>query len=225
MTRFIVAPLFLITSVLAFGCGTGGIGGGSSGDDVQYAALGASDAVGIGASSFTKGYVYLIEEGIEDAGSSTNLMNYGVPDIQSGGIRDVELELLDLGNTPDVVTIFTGGNDIIDGAESADFESDLNSILNHLRKIEGVKIFIADLPDLTLFPRFRDRPDSDVTVARVQEFNRIIAQQAMLFGAQVIALSSEPVDENTISDDGFHPNDAGYRRIADLFLQEILPRV
>jgi hypothetical protein len=53
---------------------------------VQYAALGASDATGIGASPLRNGYVYLIKRGIEDAGQSTNLMNYGVPDIEIGGI-------------------------------------------------------------------------------------------------------------------------------------------
>ena len=40
-------------------------------------------------------------------------MNYGVPDIEIGGIRDVELKLLDRGHKPDLVTLFVGGNDII----------------------------------------------------------------------------------------------------------------
>jgi hypothetical protein len=86
MQRF--RALLLCLSVILFlaRCGTGGVGGGSSDDDVQYAALGASDATGIGASPLRNGYVYLIKRGIEDAGQSTNLMNYGVPDIEIGGI-------------------------------------------------------------------------------------------------------------------------------------------
>jgi acyl-CoA thioesterase-1 len=213
--------LLLFSSIL--GCGTGGIGGGDGDDDVQYAALGASDATGIGASPLTKGYVYLIEEGIEDSGLSTNLMNYGTPDIEIGGIRDVELKLLDNGHTPDVVTLFAGGNDIIAGASTEHFETDLAAILNHLRKIEGLKIFVADLPDLTQFPRFKESPDSNVTALRVAQFNQIIRRQASAYSAQVIALSSLTPEDALVSSDGLHPNNQGYRQIADLFLQEILP--
>lgn len=205
------------------GCGTGGVGGGNGSDDVQYAALGASDATGIGASPLSNGYVYLIKDGIENAGKSTNLMNYGVPDIQIGGIVDVELKLLDLGHKPNLVTLFTGTNDIIEGDSSSSFDKNLESILNHLQKIENVKIFIADLPDLTKLPRFKKEPDGNVTSTRIQEFNNVIHNQAGAFNAVLIKLSDEKPDDSLISNDGFHPNNGGYRRIADLFLQEILP--
>ena len=150
-------------------------------------------------------------------------MNYGVPDIEIGGIRDVELKLLDRGHKPDVVTLFTGGNDIIAGSTPSHFETDLTSILNHLKKISGTKVFIADLPDLSKLPRFKKTPDENVTFARVQEFNTIIQRLALSYNATLIKLSDETSDDNLISDDGLHPNNEGYRRIADLFLQEILP--
>ncbi|MBP9839194.1 MAG: hypothetical protein KBC84_10845 [Proteobacteria bacterium] len=192
---------------------------------MQYAALGASDTTGIGASPLTNGYVYKIRDGIETSGMSTNLMNYGIPDIEIQGIRDEELVLLDHGHKPDVVTLFVGVNDIIAGASASHFETELTAILNHLNKIDGAKVYIADLPDLTQIPRFKDKPDNDVTFARVQEFNNIIYQQAAAFNANVIYLSSDAADDNLVSDDGLHPNSKGYQRIADLFLQQILPRL
>jgi lysophospholipase L1-like esterase len=140
------------------------------------------------------------------------------------GILDVEIKLLDLGETPTIVTLFTGANDIIAGASPARFELDLAAILNHLRKIDGLEIYIADLPDITQLPRFKDNPDSDVTSARVTEFNRIIYKQAQVVNAQVVALSIDAPNDALISDDGLHPNNDGYARMAELFLQEILPR-
>ena len=224
MQRLRAIFIYLSLVLILTRCGSGGIGGGSSDDDVQYAALGASDATGIGATPLTNGYVYLIKRGIENAGQSTNLMNYGVPDIESGGILDVEIKLLDLGNTPDIVTIFTGTNDVIAGASSARFGLDLAAILNHLRKIDGLEIYIADLPDITQLPRFKENSDPDVTMARVIEFNRIIREQAKFFNAQLVRLSDDAPNDDLISNDGLHPNDAGYARIAELFLQQILPR-
>ena len=225
MKKIFLLYVLILSPIAMFGCGTGGIGGGSGNDDIQYAALGASDATGVGASPITKGYVYLIKDGIENSGQSTNLMNYGVPDIEIGGIRDAELKLLDANHQPDVVTLFTGGNDIIAGAGADHFEVDLTAILDHVQQISNVKIFIADLPDLSLLPRFQKTPDTDVTTARVQQFNAIIERQAAAQQAHVVHLSAEAPDDNLISGDGLHPNNAGYQRIADLFLQEILPLI
>lgn len=216
---FRLISLLLFLSVALVGCGSG-----IDGDaDIQYAALGASDAAGIGASSPNNGYVNLIKDEIENRGKSVNLMNYGVPDIEIGGIRDVELKALDAGYTPDIITLFTGTNDIISGATAAHFQEDLDAILNHLSKIEGARVFIADLPDLTALPRFQDDPDGDVTKARVQQFNDIISRVAARYGAVLISLASHPINEAEVSGDGLHPNNEGHRRLAEYFLQRILP--
>ena len=211
--------LTIVSTLFAFGCGNGLDGHAN----VQYAALGASDATGVGASPITKGYVYLIKDGIENAGKSVNQMNYGVPDIEIGGIRDVELKALDIGFKPDVVTVFIGANDIIAGASTGHFETDFDFILNHLAKISGVKIYVADIPNLTLLPRFTKTPDTDVTTSRIQQFNEIISRVSAKYNAVVITLSRDPVIDSEISDDGLHPNNLGYARIANEFLQDILP--
>ena len=221
MLKCILLPPLLILSLLLNGCGNGVDGD----DEVQYAALGASDATGIGASPITKGYVYLITEGIKAQDKSVNQMNYGIPDAEIGAIRDVELAGLDLGFKPNIVTLLTGTNDIIAGNTAAQFENDFDAILNHLAKIEGTTVFVADLPDLVKLPRFIKDPDSDVTIERIFQFNSIISSVAARYGAIVVPLSNQPVIDADVSDDGLHPNNQGYRKIADLFLQEILPVV
>jgi len=74
-----------------------------------------------------------------------------------------------------------------------------------------------------VLPRFRENPDKDVTAARVGEFNDIIRRQSAAFASTVIPLSGQPANDALIASDGLHPNDAGYERIGQLFLQEILP--
>ena len=39
----------------------------------------------------------------------------------------------------------------------------------------------------------------------------------------MVDLYAEPVEEDLVSEDGFHPSDEGYRRIAEEFLEAILP--
>jgi lysophospholipase L1-like esterase len=85
-------------------------------------------------------------------------------------------------------------------------------------------IVAANIPDLTELPRFRSTPDDDVTQERIEAFNEIIAEQAEDHEVLLVDLYAEPVDDDLVSDqDGFHPNNRGHRRIADRFLEVILP--
>jgi hypothetical protein len=61
---------------------------------------------------------------------SVNLTNYGIPGAEIREIKNIELNVLKLDDTPDLVTLFTGVNDIIVGATVENFENDLNSIFN-----------------------------------------------------------------------------------------------
>ena len=71
-------------------------------------------------------------------------------------------------------------------------------------------------------PRFRSNPSPAVTIERVRAFNRAIEQEAKDVDAPVVNLFAQPVREDLVFDlDGFHPNDAGHREIARLFLEAI----
>jgi acyl-CoA thioesterase I len=138
---------------------------------------------------------------------------------------DAALELLlDSEVEPDLVTVWTGANDVIRGVDADDFEDELEEMFERLRdRTDGV-IVAANIPDLTELPRFRENPDDDVTRERVQAFNDAIAEQAEDHDVLLVDLYAEPVEDDLVSDkDGFHPNDEGHRRIADEFLKVILP--
>lgn len=206
--------------------------GGSSGDDddtptvpLAYMAVGASDAAGVGAvPPLENGYVFRIEDALEnERGQPVDLTNVAFP----GGNADDILGALNLamttGVSPDLVTVWTGANDLTQGRSPAAFQAELDAILARLRGT-GAMIFIGDLPDLTALPRFVAEPDPDVTPDRVAAFNAVIETLAARYGATVVRLSAVPLEADLTSDvDGFHPSNAGHARIAEAFLQAIRP--
>lgn len=191
-----------------------------------YLALGASDAVGLGAEPITRGYVYQIINELDARIDLVLPANLGVPAANAEQI-DGALELFfeaDDDVAPGLVTVWTGSNDIISGEDVDDFEDELEDIFERLRdRTDGV-IVAANIPDLTQLPRFREEPDEDVTRDRIEEFNKAIAAQAEDYDVLLVDLYSQGVADDLISDkDGFHPNNEGHRRIADQFLKVILP--
>jgi acyl-CoA thioesterase I len=126
---------------------------------------------------------------------------------------------------PDLVTVWTGANDIINGQAPEDFERELSALIRELRDKRSLFVVIADIPDLTKSPRFRTRPSPVVTSNRIAAFNRIIEKHASAFNVPVVRLSREEVTDDLVSEiDGFHPSDRGHRVIAQLFLKIILPK-
>jgi len=216
----ILGILLLMLSLTVSGCGT------SSSPAIHYTALGASDAVGVGALPPTRGYVFRIREGLEQqVGRSVDLLNLGIPGAQVGEIDEAFQKSIQSGNRPDLVTLWTGANDLIHGAEPAEFEAKLRSLLERVRAKTKAFLVLANLPDLTRLPLFVEHPNPTVTTARISAFNTAIERQALAVEAPVVHLYEQPFMENYVSDiDGFHPSNEGHAAIASLFLRVILPQ-
>jgi lysophospholipase L1-like esterase len=191
---------------------------------IFYVALGASDAVGIGAIPIGRGYVFRIEDALEARLPTVDLLNLGIPGAMADDIfRALELALR-IGIQPDLVTLWTGANDLTGGEDPAAFEANLEAILAALVIQTDALVVIADLPDLTRLPRFVAEPRASVTPERVAAFNQAIDRQALAAGVQVVRLSRLPITDDLSSDlDGFHPSNEGHLQIAQAFLAVILP--
>ena len=211
----------ILLASLSIGCG------GSSGTEaINYAALGASDVVGVGATPLTNGYVYLIEDSVEqESGEGVALENLGIPGAQIAQIKNIEVEILKRSAQPDLITLSTGANDLIAGDDVVSFEADLRAVVSELRAISpSAVIAVSNLPDLTKLPKFQDNPDRDVTEARVRAYNAAIARQAAGSNALLVDLYSVPLQDSFVSDvDGFHPSDAGHQAIANAFMAVLRP--
>lgn len=215
----LIVPFFFLVS---------GCGGGSDGNSIHYTALGASDAVGIGATPLTNGYVYLIEDSIEQQrDEGVDLVNLGIPGADVGTIRQVSIEIMKRSATPDLVTLSTGANDVIQGSGVASFEEDLKRLLSDLRSIApSSTIAISTIPNITEVTRFKERPDPDVTTSRLASFNTAIVRQAAAYNALLVDLYSVPLSDSLVNEvDGFHPSDEGHRTIANQFLAVLAPYI
>jgi lysophospholipase L1-like esterase len=186
--------------------------------------LGASDAVGIGALPLTEGYVYEIERRFEALPADVDLHNLG---ISGARIEDIVAQERDpaIAADPDVVTLWTGANDLVGGADPEVFAAALDALLAALVSETRATVYVGDLPDLTQAPLFVLFPDPDVTTARVAAFNDRIATVVAARGCVLVRLSAFPVVDDLFFFDGFHPNNAGHEQLAAAYWAEIAPRL
>jgi acyl-CoA thioesterase I len=217
--RCVAVILMWVVAVGLCGCGSGTR---EKKIEFVYLALGASDATGVGATPLTDGYVFLVKRELERRMPGVLGVNFGIPGARIDSIKEQVRVAKQLGTTADLVTIWTGANDLVHGDDPQIFEKDLRFVLRTLREEVSPNIVIGNLPDLTQLPRFQRAPDARVTVAKVNAYNDAISRQARGVNAAVVDFFVQPVREEWVFGlDGFHPNDAGHREIARQFLQVI----
>ena len=194
----------------------------------KYTALGASDAVGIGATPNTAGYVYLISDWMKARYTHWSLVNRGVsgytaPDIVSNTLSPA------IADQPQIVTLWVGGNDIVKSGAvleptatlAARYRTAFTTILHRLRTETGAFIVTANNPDISRTPVADGYPSFLKTLAKndTLALNAIIAEVAAAENVPVVDLYSNPESYNpaNFSSDGFHPNNAGYALMAQQF--------
>jgi acyl-CoA thioesterase I len=191
-----------------------------------YVALGASDATGVGALPLTEGYVYLITRELDRQIPGVYLVNLGVPGARIDLVNEQVRVAKHLGTRADLVTLWTGANDVVNGDDPKQFQERLRALLGTVKEHISQAIVVANVPDLTQLPRFRTTPSPTVTTSRVDAFNRAIAEETRSAGGSLVDLHASPLADNPVFDvDGFHPNNAGHREIARQFLQAALPTI
>ncbi|MBA3946813.1 MAG: SGNH/GDSL hydrolase family protein [Herpetosiphonaceae bacterium] len=189
-----------------------------------YAALGASDAVGVGTEHpAEEGWVPRVYAKLPP---SASLLNVG---ISGATLRDVLTEEVPpaLDAHPHWVSIWPGINDLRDGVPLPTFAAQLDELLAHWSVSPTAPtssqpiVVVLNIPDLRPVPAFRSVAPTTLD-ATVRAWNQTIAAAAGKHGARLVDLYSHGEDllahPGYLSGDGFHPSSAGYARIADLVL-------
>ena len=191
---------------------------------ITYAALGASDAVGVGSNQpGSQGYVPLIAAHLP---KGSHLLNLGISGIHVHEALTQELPLA-LSTSPDLVTIWLVANDFVGGVSYNDYIHDLNILLGQLRTNTRATLVMANLPDLTRLPAFSGLIATQKAQAlqQIQHWNAGIATLAAHYNVTMVNLYSHgsqlTAHPEYISGDGFHPSPAGYVQLANLFWQAI----
>jgi acyl-CoA thioesterase I len=192
-----------------------------------YVALGASDAVGVGASDPNRtAYIPLL---ISRLPPHAEALNLGVSGYTMHQALADELPAA-LAAHPSLVTVWLVGNDFRQCTPLNTYQRDLDSLLGQLESQTQAQVFVANVPDMSLLPAIRDgsaaclRGQSPAQIrALVEQWNAVIDPTVAKHHDVLVDLfhSDLAAHPEYISNDGFHPSDAGYRILANLFWQQI----
>ncbi len=188
---------------------------------VVYAAIGASDAYGKGTTNpATDNWPTVLAHTL---GPSVRLINLGIP----GATVDLALrdELPIAAQVqPRLVTVLLGINDLIDGVDTRTFTRQITLLLRSLRDETSARIFVANIPDLSLLPYFAGW-NTFALHQEVLAWNAVIAAAAANVDALLVNLygdwSELAANPAYVSSDGLHPSTLGSQRLAQAFAQAI----
>jgi lysophospholipase L1-like esterase len=189
-------------------------------EQLTYVAIGASDTFGIGT-----GDPYNLNWASDlarEIGPRYHLINLGIPGAIMSTAIGRELPIA-LDMHPNLVTIYLGVNDIADNVLLSSYTHDLDMMLSRLQAdAPGVRIAIANIPDLTLLPHFSSF-DPQVLLMRISIYNKAIVDSVQRHHIILVDLAAYNTEikkhPEYLSNDGFHPNELGYSKLAELFYQ------
>ena len=193
-----------------------------------YVAVGASDAVGVGARRPRReAWPRLLHR--HAFGTGTRFVNLGVSGttVAAALIEQVpQAEQL----APDVVTVWLVVNDIVAGVPVDRYEAILDKLIGRLRRGGTTRVLVGNCPYLDRLPAYlRWRavgvlPEPDEANRIVDVYNTaieriVIHHDATLVDLRAAGLAARRagVELALFARDGFHPSTAGHRALADAF--------
>jgi acyl-CoA thioesterase I len=239
-----VRPFWLapaLSAVLVAGCQAGPPAAGPtppSSPPVVYAAIGASETIGVGTEDPTR--ESFPQRLLQRLGPAAVLYDFGLPSETTAAALEDELPPA-LGVRPTLATVWLNVDDLIGGVPATDYEPRLDELVGGLRRA-GARVLLANTPHLDRLPAYAAcRPDPppgpkcplgsvtlpppDQVDALVRAYNAAIARVAAGEGATLVdlyAAGEVPLDHpDYVGRDGFHPSAAGAAAIADTFAADL----
>ena len=236
----VVAALVLATLTLS-ACGATPSAGArpspSAPARVVYAAIGASETIGVGADDRSRqAWPRVFSNDVLPR--SAVLYNFGIPGATTAQALHDEVPAA-VAVHPTVVTVWLNVNDLINGVTAPDYEAQLRQVLRALLQGGQARVLVANTPDLAQLPAYRAclpnapaggptcvipdafMPTPQAVAAAVAAYNAAISDAVKLEGASLVDLnlndSQITQHPEWISADGFHPSTQGYAVIAKRF--------
>jgi acyl-CoA thioesterase I len=196
-----------------------------------YVAVGASDAVGVGARRPRReAWPRLLHRQAFATARFVNLGESGAT-VASALARQVpRAERL----APDVVTVWLVVNDVVAGVPLDTYESRIDELVSRLRRSAATEVLVGNCPYLDRLPAYLlwhgvgVLPGPSEANAIVDGYNAAIAAVVDRHGAQLVDLHSAGLaarhaglEPKLFASDGFHPSTAGHRAIAATFAAQV----
>jgi len=183
---------------------------------ITYVAIGASDAVGIGAANPEKdGWVPQLGARL---GPNVRVVNLGVSGSTLAQALQEQLGPA-IDAQPDVVTVWLAVNDLNARVPLEEYGAQLDTLLAQL-EMTHARVLVGNVPDLSALAAYRGIDPEQVN-AEVNRWNAVIAETTARHGDTLVDLHAhwQEISEHPeyLSSDGFHPSSAGYQALADVF--------
>ena len=207
-----------------------------SSSPIVYAAIGASETVGVGAADPVSDAwpQVLFREALPE---SAVLYNFGGPGATvASALGDEVPEAISV--EPTLVTVWLNVNDLIAGVSASAYENELERLVHTMRRGGAATVLVANTPYLDRLPAYLDcragppppgiqcppglaLPGTAQLNAEVGEYNTAIARVVEHEGAILVDLHAQgevpDVHPDWVSSDGFHPSTSGYIAIEQVF--------
>ena len=216
MSRFLPAIFVLILTAACLPHGASGAGTAP----LVYVAIGASDAIGVGASAPEQdGWVPLLRDRLPD---DSTLVNLGVSGSKLSEALEQQLPVA-LAAQPDLVTVWLAANDLTGRVPLEAYTADLDRLLAAL-DTTGATVLLGNLPDLAQLPALR-AVDPTLVRQEVDAWNAAIAEVASHHRVILVDLRTTwqelAAHPEYVAADGFHPSSLGHARLAERFWQAL----
>ncbi len=166
-----------------------------------WVVIGDSMSQGIGASSYDKGWVGLLQHKLTDRGQHYRVINLSMSGARVRDALDLQLPVLrQLDVKPELVTVLIGANNLLRAKYRKPFLQEFSQLL-------------GELPDGTVIGSLTG-PSPEAT-----QGNALLQEQAANRRFKIASMEQafRPPVRDMLAQDFFHPNDRGYAAIADVF--------
>jgi lysophospholipase L1-like esterase len=192
---------------------------------VRLTLVGDSLARGWGASTYEKSFASLVYADLRRTSPQATMRNLGTPGATTDEIAEKEVPRLHTADCSFVV-VFAGANDVQKLYTPSHFRSSYAKLLANIRtRLPNGAILVMGLPDVSLAPHIPWilKP---IESRLSRNADAAMGEAAGANGAAFVplyALSHGRADQwkSLLSSDGIHPNDAGYRILANTALPSL----
>jgi lysophospholipase L1-like esterase len=198
----------------------------SPGRAVRIAALGDSLALGTGASAPRNGFVFRAYLRVLACRPGSRIDSYAIGGSSAADVLRLQVPRLAEARA-DAVVICVGGNDVVRRTAPAQFATTYARLLARVRALQPhAAIVCCGVPDVGLSPLFTG-DDRDAVTRLAREDDAAVRAAARRNGAafaDVYAATHRATgDANRfMSEDRFHPSDAGYAALTDVLAPVLL---
>ncbi len=193
---------------------------------VRYLALGDSYTIGTGATETSRNFPSLLAQRLERAsGRPVAVLNLGVNGFTTHDL--IRVELPPARQTPDLVSVLIGANDVVQGSDAAAYRQALQTIYDFVARfrLAAGRVLTVAIPDFSVVPTAGDYGKPETLRARIDAFNQIAGEESQARRFDFVDISEVSRSGISRSDwtaaDGLHPADAQYAAWADVIWRAV----